>query len=577
MTLALRSIAVAIAIAGVLDPAFGVTRPGLPVVEVRAGSESVSRPDAAALRQRTIDALDAIASVNAPGTLAAVVLIEPSLADVQGAPAGLPISIVRGAGRGAAGLRVVRVAPPAPVLPGQSAVVHVEVEATGLEGQAARISLEQDGVELAAVAHTPAGNHERFHAELQYAPPAGGIHATRVVARAANTEDSADVGIVARARMLRVLMFEPRPSWASTFVRRAIEQDPVFEVAALARPSRGIDVSTGAAPARLTASALAPYDAVVVGAPEALTDSEVRALETFARERGGAVVLVPDRPPSGAYRRLLPATFDDTLLESAIRLEAGVHIQASELALAAAIPPGSSALATLRQGARSRPVILSWPVGIGRIVFSGALDAWRFRDATSQGFARFWRGAIGNLAAAAPRPLELSVHPAVAPVGGRIAVRLAVRPTEFDTRGDRVELPGVSAELIAADGAARQVRLWPTAERGVFEGEILADAPGEFDLRASAGGHAADAPLMAIADARGAATSDIGLAGEAVRASGGVDADAGDLRALVAHVRALARPERRADVHPMRSPWWMAPFAAALFAEWTLRRRRGLR
>ena len=28
--------------------------------------------------------------------------------------------------------------------------------------------------------------------------------------------------------------------------------------------------------------------------------------------------------------------------------------------------------------------------------------------------------------------------------------------------------------------------------------------------------------------------------------------------------------------HPMRSPWWIVPFALALAAEWWMRRRRGL-
>jgi hypothetical protein len=38
-------------------------------------------------------------------------------------------------------------------------------------------------------------------------------------------------------------------------------------------------------------------------------------------------------------------------------------------------------------------------------------------------------------------------------------------------------------------------------------------------------------------------------------------------------LQADQRPERW---HPMRSMWWLLPFALALSSEWWLRRRRGL-
>jgi hypothetical protein len=50
-----------------------------------------------------------------------------------------------------------------------------------------------------------------------------------------------------------------------------------------------------------------------------------------------------------------------------------------------------------------------------------------------------------------------------------------------------------------------------------------------------------------------------------------------NLSALVRQVRDRAAPDVATTVHPMRSAWWIVPFAGLLCAEWMLRRRQGLR
>jgi hypothetical protein len=61
----------------------------------------------------------------------------------------------------------------------------------------------------------------------------------------------------------------------------------------------------------------------------------------------------------------------------------------------------------------------------------------------------------------------------------------------------------------------------------------------------------------------------------AARASGGaVLGSAGELGPALA---AIAPGPVDITGHPMRSPWWMAPFTLLLCAEWTLRRRAGLK
>jgi hypothetical protein len=60
--------------------------------------------------------------------------------------------------------------------------------------------------------------------------------------------------------------------------------------------------------------------------------------------------------------------------------------------------------------------------------------------------------------------------------------------------------------------------------------------------------------------------------------TGGMVASDGDLAPVTERLRALrsetSTPELR---HPMRSLWWLLPFAGCLSGEWWLRRRTGLR
>jgi hypothetical protein len=393
--------------------------------------------------------------------------------------------------------------------------------------------------------------------------------------------DSADIAILAESRVLRVFTYEPRPSWALTFVRRALEADPVFSLAASVQASRGIEVRAGnGSPARLTAAALEPFDAVIVGAPEALSNGDVNALETFARQRGGAVILLPDRRPSGPYLSLLPADgFDEVLTDAPVGLEgpAASGLEASELAVARRPGPGAAVIASTRHRRELQPVIVSWPIGAGRVVFSGALDAWRYRGAEGDGFNSFWTSIIANVAASAPRALSVSVTPSLISALAPVVVRAAVPPSALRAVNGRVEMPAIGAMLIGPDGAAEAVRLWPTPEAGVFEGRASATATGRYSVRASSGALVAETPLLVATDVRHPPAAGAEGLEEIARATGGVAVSASDLTVLHEHLRSL--PPRYAAVtsRPARSAWWMAAFATALCAEWAVRRRRGLR
>ena len=57
--------------------------------------------------------------------------------------------------------------------------------------------------------------------------------------------DEVRIAVDVRPIRTRVLFYEPRPSWAATFVRRALEEDRRFDVHARSALGTAVAVSTG--------------------------------------------------------------------------------------------------------------------------------------------------------------------------------------------------------------------------------------------------------------------------------------------------------------------------------------------
>ncbi len=323
MIAALRACAAAIAILALVDPVMAIRRhTPLPI-------DVLGTPGTAALQEieARLRHLDGVALGTGQPAAAVVVVGEPAAGTTL--PEGVPIAIVDPSLAAAPNVRIVRVSAPDSVMPGQVATVTVDVAGLGMGSQSSTVVLEQAGVSLAALEHRWTSDRETFRAALRYAPPLPGVIRLTARARPLPTETSArdnaaDLLLAVTSRTLRILVHEPRPSWAAAFVRRALESDPAFDVSTMteivnagARTKQRPTVSAGAPPGRLSSETLEPFDAVVVGAPDMLAEADVAALDTFARVRGGGVVLLPDRRPSGPYLSLLAArAFDEILLLS---------------------------------------------------------------------------------------------------------------------------------------------------------------------------------------------------------------------------------------------------------------------
>jgi hypothetical protein len=252
----------------------------------------------------------------------------------------------------------------------------------------------------------------------QTRPGPTGLTELRVVADAGDTASRAEVtfALDTGADRWDVLALDARPSWMATFVRRALESDPRFAVTSRVVTSRGAASAAGSPPLSLRApGALQPHHIAVIGAPEELTEADVAALERFMRDEGGAVLIVMDRTPEHAvpFQRLAGIR---AWREQLVAEPTGRPL-ASEWALASDPPLWIEPYAGAIAHTDTTAPMWSVPVGRGRLLVSGVLDAWRFRDRDDAAFDGFWRTLVAELASGArqepdavpqePRPVGL--------------------------------------------------------------------------------------------------------------------------------------------------------------------------
>jgi hypothetical protein len=638
---ALRTLAIVIAMAAWLDPSYAArSRPRIAIIDATTSgvatttsgvagrdlaenarnrestsSFGMATPDVVFLAGQLADAA-VLSHGRNPDTDAWVVVADDEEAEIPAPPPGVSLSLVVPR-RPSAAIVVEALEAPARVSPGTRVPVTATVSARGLKGQTSSLVVRSGPLELARLAHRWTADTERFTARFNLFPPSAGVnHLTvDVLDNAGRSRQSrADAVVVVDDTPLPVLVFEGRPSWTTTFVRRALETDPRFAVTSATRVSRdivagvrveGVRVAS-AGPAgsrpparieRLTTSVLAPFATVIVGAPETLSQEETAALREYVA-RGSALVLAPDRRPAGAYTSLLAsATTVERLLDEPLALalahEQGIALLASELAETRALPAGARLVTKssaqpnplpARASVASAASIWITPSGAGQILFVGALDAWRFRGRTGDGFDRWWPQVIDWLAREATGALTIACEPQVATPGARVSVRVRA------PRTGAAESTSVSASLDTLTprgegrGEGNPVRLWPDAEPGVFTGTLNAPTgPGVYAVSArgaqvGAGAEwTAQTPLIVDAGARRARGADDRWRA-ATESRGGVAVTRDHIDRVMRAVQ--HRPAARAGsgrIWPMRSAWWLLPFAACLGGEWWLRRRAGLR
>jgi len=569
-----RLVAVAIAVAVAVDPSIAIdaaTRPRIALVVQEAHV-----PDAARARDALVRELGAdhdVVPYLVSDTAAAIVIGDRYPSDPV--PNSMPVMTVT-IPQPSDGVRIVRIAAPREVPPATRIRIAVDVDAPGAVGRTTELRARVGGIDSRMVSHQWAKADERWRASLDVVPVGEAPYVVRVTATTtragvgARASSAADVVVRRRTLPIAVEFVDARPSWASTFVRRALETDPRFQVESVNGESRGITATTrGAVP--LGDTQLDRFDVVVLGGLDRLTANDVAGVERYMRERGGGVVLLPDqRVDAGPVRPLLPE-FTERLLErpaSLVSASDGAVLRASELLVAPTLAAGADVV--MRTPSEpGEAVVMTIPFAAGRMLVSGAMDAWRYRATDEGAFDRFWQSTIAGLALAAPAAIDVEVTPAVLRPHGAATVTARVRNGE--------------PAAVAASFGGQPVRLVPEAERGGYRGVITAGenvTPATLEVQAlDARGERKSAvlsvPIVADAQPRGGVEPPLSLLSASHH---GLDAAPDNTREIAGAVRQSVHPTRgTVRHHPMRSPWWLLPFVACLSTEWWLRRRHGLR
>lgn len=590
LRLSLRAIAILIAVFAVIDPTLTSMRS--PKARISVVASNPARDSVLARRvSRSLENRFSVIDAPLPGADATVLVGETMPTSFK--EFSTPLFVVR-ADTASDHVRIETVRAPRSAPLDASVPVTIVARTFGARGRTLEAQLSTGGVVVNRSMRPIDG--DRTQLTLSFAPTAVGTVPLRVIARITGARDSATADAVTEIRQTRwtVLFYDPQPSWMSTFVRRAIERDPRFVVTSRVVTSRNVSTDAGMPPSRLDdLASTSRFDAIVVGAPDALADAEIAGLDDYARKRGGNVVLLGDggfiskaarltqvfqwtspsrqRVPVPIISRMPGAIGVDTVL------------LATEISWPSQMPSTAEVLArtvTADDSVTNRPVLWRVPLGAGRVTVSSAFDAWRYRDRGQAGFDKRWQTLLADASSASLPAIDVRVSPAPVSPGENIDVDVVIRDAalrDVASARDTVRA-SVAADIVGPRASRTAIRLWPVANTGEFHTSVRAPRDtGLYRIVVSSGGLSADAPLVVATDVSRPAASDIDLLESLAASRGGKVVSAAALDGLAPAIAAIVRPASRAETwHPMRSAWWIVPFALALGAEWLLRRRAGL-
>jgi hypothetical protein len=563
-----RAGAIAIAIAAAIDPHLTRYRPVPIRVSVLHGPED--QAFAQQLQRSAGDTFELTTGLSPDSQ--ALIVIPSRGASLPSVPEATRVFVIEPPAPDAH-LRVREFRAPATALVGRKIMTTAVIHAAGLHGSRVVVTLMAGDRVASREERAVERPDAALNVTLPFVAAAPGLTPLRLEVESGAARAIADSAVVIEDRKLRVFFLDARPSWNSTFVRRALEEDPAFEVSAAISTSRGVTSTSGRTVTLDDPAEREQVDAVVTGTPASLSLDGVGRLAGFARDRGGAVILLGD-PGGGATLMQLAGLGPwqrHTFSAPATASSAHGALRVSDVLFAAPSRLPAVTLAALD----NRPVVQQIRLGSGSLIVSGMLDAWRHRAGDGAVFGAFWRSVIGEAALAAVPPLVVRATRSRAEPGSRIEIEASAR----DAR------PGgpIAVEAVLEDsGLAKPLRLWPSAAPGVFTAELTApNAPGTVRLiaRAQISGRALEARADVLISP-GQLAADDGSRAAAMLASthGGVHIRSGNANELW---RALneAFPSHQAPVqiHPMRYAWWLLPFTLLLGSEWAWRRRHGLK
>jgi hypothetical protein len=515
--------------------------------------------------------------------------------------------------------------------------LQVQIKASGLEGEAALLTLRRDG-ETAPLAEQPialppAG--QTLSARLTHRPTVPGEVAYTIEVKPredeTNEQNNRQRRIVAvHDEKIRVLLAHGYPNYEFRFLKTLLERDPTVELATWlqdADPEYAEQDKTALRSFPMSRDELFEFDVLVFGDvdPRLLPRSVWQNLHAFVVEKGGGAAflagprylpwLYADNPDVSA---LLPVNLADLTIAPGDRLppevSRGFTVQPTPLGLQSpamqlgdtpaeteriwrALPPlywlfqGNELKPAAQVLAHSAvhtpqstlPVICFQYVGAGRVLFHAIDSTWRWRlGAGDVYFARYWVQTIRFLARnklTSGRGAQLTADRRQYGRGEPIELRARFLDPRLAPAGNEVtvvlQTPGQPRRRMA-------LRRNPAVEN-VFEAS-LADLPeGQYEALLAepqlpgnppATRFSVAAPPGEMARMEMAAAA-LAAAAETTRGRFYTVADADRLLADLPAGRRM--PVESLPPISLWNRWWMlAAFLVAITTEWILRKRKGM-
>jgi uncharacterized membrane protein len=320
----------------------------------------------------------------------------------------------------------------------------------------------------------------------------------------------------------RILYIEGEPRWDYKFLRRAVEDDPVAQVASLLRTTQNKIYRQGIASPEDLAQGfpnrpeeLFSYQALILGSIETafFTITQQEIIKQFVDRRGGGILFLggPASLAEGGYgappfAELLPVvlpsrkgTFQRDMVE-AVLTEAGKqslicrveddpqrnldHWKNFPLLAnyqdAGTAKPGATVLAEMNVANKRLPLLVLENYGRGRsaVLASGGLWRWKMqqpKEDTSQ--PMFWRQLLRWLVGATPGHVVASTSNPLLDDDGHVELRAEVRNLVYSPASDAE----VEARVVLPDGGSETVALRPDPlEEGIYSAAFDAAHAGSY-------------------------------------------------------------------------------------------------
>jgi hypothetical protein len=511
-------------------------------------------------------------------------------------------------------IAVTEVASSGLVFAGDEALATVAVTSSGFRGQRAPVRVLQDGKLIGEAVLVSSGDPSRDTAVVSFRPKGEGSQLLSIEIPPQPGEVNAENNtrpfrVQVLKDKLRILLIESQPRWEFRYLKNDLLRDKPVELTTilLAEPNHP--------PLPSSRQEWFKYSVIILGdlTPSQLTPAAEQQLESFVADNGGTLIVIAGRrgmPAAWRNQRLadllpvVPATEAVEGKELHLQLSpAGrehpiTHLVPDPVANerlwtelppfywqwpAASTKPAATALLTTAVS----PLLVSQYYGIGKVLFLGSDNTWRWRfKVADENFHRFW-GQIIRWAARSPfsaRDPHVMIGTSRDEFGEGDPVNIEARvlANDYTPLNDSE----VTVVVFQNDQPIRRVRMEHVAGSGGLYRCAIHDLPrGEYALRmevpalpeklsqATAHFGVRDLPTQ---ETQTVAMNEPLLTGMAAL-TGGKFLRLNEATRLPDELKFLERREKVSlELELWDTPSWFAVFCLLIITEWSIRKWNGL-